>query len=327
MVITTTRPSEQELTDILQPWHEFECTGEDDQYVVNIDKTEEAFAAYDKATVHWLKASDGTLHNPFDENGNWKPEFSQEDPGGLDRRKKFVPPGYEEVELPASEMQSAAEWISEYYGWGIVGTSDVERLKYGVINVDGKGDTVSCFDRTNPNKKWDWWTVGGRFSNRLGPGCNQTQKHNVPIDFLRSSAEAKELVTYDEVQKVRAGRSVKTWAEVRSALPPGAFVTDEIRDSYWHQPVIQEIQAKIRKLWDGPDEYLVSRDLFRLRVRNRALACFAIVKDGKWYQRGEMGWWGAVHDEKDEDAWHAEFNKMYDELPSDVWLTVVDCHI
>lgn len=52
-----------------------------------------------------------------------------------------------------------------------------------------------------------------------------------------------------------------------------------------------------------------------------------ITPDGKWYERGEMGWWAAVTNEKSSDDWDTEFYKMIKELDDDVVVTLVDCHI
>jgi hypothetical protein len=58
-----------------------------------------------------------------------------------------------------------------------------------------------------------------------------------------------------------------------------------------------------------------------------ALRTFAVVKDGNWYERGKMGWWAVVFDEKDEEAWDYEFTKLIQNLDLDTWLSIVDCHI
>ena len=49
--------------------------------------------------------------------------------------------------------------------------------------------------------------------------------------------------------------------------------------------------------------------------------------NGEWHERGKMGWWACVSNEKDEDVWFSEFNKLIDSLPDDTLLTIVDCHI
>lgn len=54
---------------------------------------------------------------------------------------------------------------------------------------------------------------------------------------------------------------------------------------------------------------------------------FAIVKDYEWYERGEMGWWAIVSNEKPEDVWEREVKALLKDLPPETMLTVVDCHI
>lgn len=57
------------------------------------------------------------------------------------------------------------------------------------------------------------------------------------------------------------------------------------------------------------------------------ISAFAVVKDGKWYERGKMGWFAVVSDEKDKDVWIEEVKQLLASLPSDTLLTMYDCHI
>jgi hypothetical protein len=40
-----------------------------------------------------------------------------------------------------------------------------------------------------------------------------------------------------------------------------------------------------------------------------------------------MGWFACVSDEKDEAVWHREFSDLFDGLPDNTLITIVDCHI
>jgi hypothetical protein len=80
-------------------------------------------------------------------------------------------------------------------------------------------------------------------------------------------------------------------------------------------------------IFDGGEKYNVTREQFLEKARKNALILFAVVKDGTWYEKGGMGWFGMVMDEKDPDQWTNEFNKLIEGLPADHWLSVVDCHI
>lgn len=189
LVVTSEPPTDEVLEKTLAPWHEFECTGRDDQYVVEIDKTEEARAAFEKAKETRLRDTEGNLHDLFDDQGNWKPEFSRPDNDRFrSGRKEFIPEGYEKIEIAASEVMSFGEWAADYYGWPMTAASSVDRAdrhKYGHIVVDEAGNVIRCIDRTNPNAKWDWWQVGGRYSGRLAAGYDpEKDPDNQEICFL-----------------------------------------------------------------------------------------------------------------------------------------------
>jgi hypothetical protein len=175
-VVTPEFPTHDVLSKTLAPWHEFECTGLDNEYVIDVDKTEEAREGFEKATETRLRDQQGNLHDRFDDQGNWKPEFSQpdEDRFSSSGRKGFIPEGFEEVEIPASRVMTFAEWASDYYGWRVAKSeAEIDRQdthKYGHILVDANGAVIRCIDRTNPNAKWDWWALGGRYSGRLAAG-------------------------------------------------------------------------------------------------------------------------------------------------------------
>lgn len=51
-----------------------------------------------------------------------------------------------------------------------------------------------------------------------------------------------------------------------------------------------------------------------------------ITPDGEWHEKGKMGWWAIVSDEKEQDAWKEEFRKAVEEY-GDCCVISVDCHI
>lgn len=54
---------------------------------------------------------------------------------------------------------------------------------------------------------------------------------------------------------------------------------------------------------------------------------FAIVKDGKWYERGECGWFGSVFDDKGEKQWSEEVRELIESIDDNEIVSIVDCHI
>ena len=74
-------------------------------------------------------------------------------------------------------------------------------------------------------------------------------------------------------------------------------------------------------------KYTVDREIFIETARNSAISTYALVKDGEWYERGTMGWFGISTNEQDESTWNKFVNKTLDELPDNTRITLVDCHI
>ena len=188
LVVTTEEPTGDVLSRVLMPWHEFECTGLDNEFVQSIDQTAEKRAEYEAETKTRLRGPDGELVSPYEGRfyrdpteeeakaigplggSGWSDSFSYSsrdwgDGGGYRPKVKFVPEGFTEVEVPAREIQSFRDWVEEDTGRPVVPfaeTPNKEEHKFGCILLTADGDVYKVIDRTNPNKKWDWWVRQGR---------------------------------------------------------------------------------------------------------------------------------------------------------------------
>lgn len=334
LVTTPTKPTKAELTALLLPYHEHECTGLED-YCEWVDHTDELDAEWATKKEERVRTEDGRLVYCSSD------EFYR-DP----------------TPIPICELYaSKADYAKTYHGYEPI------------------PDKPGRFGRfTNPRAKWDYWTVGGRYTGHFVPGydpskdqrniktcwlcqgtgkrpdmevangcngCNgtgrmvewptkwvaiegdQVQLKNLPVEALRTQAEQDAAKYFDEVHAIVNGRDWTTWkalGEVHKDDYPAR------REAYNAQPVIQDLNRQMRGLHEW-DTFHVSRAEYLKSARDSALITFAVLHDGKWAERGEMGWWGIVHDEKETWDWEAEFAALLDQLDPETWLTVVDCHI
>lgn len=333
VLVVTPSGTDEEVTKALAPYHEYECTGRDDEFVVDVDRTEEALAAFKADTVVRLKGPDGTLHERFDKTGNWKPEFSKlKDDGRFADRVEFVPPGYERVEVPASDVEASCDWIRGYYGWPIAGEDEVSG--YGYIQVDGERNVVKCIDRTNPNAKWDWWTVGGRWQGHLlstkGAKMDSLRKSNIAVETMRQQAATEAGRLWDRATQIRSEHPVPTtWDKMVEAHPGQIEVA---RDAYHSQPAMVALKSAADISQWNNDPYVeamqVDRDSYTAAAAKQAIMLFGFVDiEGRWNERGKMGWWACVSGEMSKAEWADQFNAWFDSVPDDHFLTVVDCHI
>lgn len=379
LVVTDRRPSQEDLERILAPWHEFECTGVDNEYIQNIDETEKARAKYESSLESRLRAPDGTLHNPYDP--EFYRDFTQEeinkhgkligsgggggiswtsmdwgDDKGYRAKIRFVPDGWKEIQVSSQLHRSFAEWAHSCYGTPLIRPGDIadsranEMLKWGWIQVDENENVIQIIKRTNPNAQWDWWAVGGRFSGFFHPTLDSLYYKGKPglagSEISRNGADIirKCDVNFAAMRRKARNEAEKEWDRVREIVGDiSEFVTfskmlEKHSDNESYARADYFDQLPCRKLSEACkvdtdlysvelEEFLVSREEFVNSRVARSTVFFAYVKDGKWHQRGETLWWGAVAEEKTRDDWTKSFNDMLDSLPDSAWLTVVDCHI
>ncbi len=85
--------------------------------------------------------------------------------------------------------------------------------------------------------------------------------------------------------------------------------------------------------WDEePKQQILSEKLcdqaYKSEIANlNELKPFAVLKDGQWYERGEMGWFAIVSNEKSEEQWDNEIEKLLNDLSDDTLISMYDCHI
>lgn len=288
-----------------------------------VDTEEEYRKEYEEDTsLRYRDPKTGTLYVPWDDRFRVAGTF------GTGTGTHVKPDGWEEIQVPFKNLFPTFESYVE--GWHDSKDRDPENGRYGYWK--------------NPNAKWDWYVVGGRWTGffKLKPGRSGTlgrpgagdnrakfgwvdsaRKRDIDFEGMRSDKAAERLAVYNRVHAVIAGRPVVTWEESLKRFSDNVV---EAREFYWKQPVLEDLQ-KYKLVFFDLEDYLFSVGEFEARERKRAVTTFAVLKDGKWYERGEMGWWACVHNEKDEEKWFEEYSNLLDAVPPDTLLTLIDCHI
>lgn len=277
----------------LQPFHEFECTGEDDQYVVDVDITDKV-----------------------------RSEIEEE--GGI------------------------AGAVEYYIGEGkiVSDESEIDRSgphKYGYAVVKD-GQLVKAVDRTNPNAKWDWWLLGGRWTGyfQLKPGvrgkvgapgvmtspakagrADQCRWGDVDVEGMQEEARVEAEFLFASWQAIyEAHGRPKGWDEVREAHGTDY---DAAREEYHAQSAVKAMRRDEALRWMNPEDLGYDREAYVRKCMRTAIVPFAILKDGVWYEKGKMGWWACVSDVKGD--WLEQAEKLLQEIAPDTLVSLVDCHI
>lgn len=259
---------------------------------------------------------------------------------------------------PISE-DSFTRFVKFYRDRGKLGeTYTEEDLKQCWENWSGnelvKTDTgYASMSTYNPNSKWDWYQVGGRWRGffRVKPGTPEDEyqlgeaswmdsgrpsqltadivrKKDVNINSMIGDALSQHLPLYDQIAAATTGYPVPlSFAEVRAAYNDDLEAS---RKAYWEQPWIAAARTvpEVKEMFFfEPDEYLMSRDEFITKIKDTAIATFAVLINGQWIERGQMGWFGCATNKKDDTQWGKEFLDLWNQIDDNAWLVLVDCHI
>jgi hypothetical protein len=330
----------------LAPYHEYECTGCDDEYVIDVDYTDEV--------NEWLeeKVFAGYRKDNGEPDYLWSVEAADES-------------------LNDWSVMSRAEYFKFADITGENYDQEVEDWFGAKKKEDGK-----YYRHTNPNAKWDWYQVGGRWSGffKLKEGgagllgeqsliakmggadpvspeyADILRKGDIDLEGMMNEVRLAATEEFDHVVEAMGTAVPVSWNSYRDEMKERGWDMDKIREEYRKTEFMRNLSAYLERELEKPREER-SENLFNLwgdvaedyylhlptitasrvryvetRARN-AIVPFAFIKDGQWVERGEMGWWAMVTDEKDKDAWTNEFYEMFMSLPDDTIITLVDCHI
>lgn len=308
LVVTPTGDIE-DVENALQPYHEYECTGYEDEYVETIDMTDELLEEYDDpdATEPALMKGDEVICHKFDRKAlQYYKKVEKTNP--FDSDHKYEPmEGYRIEQVhPKAIYPTLAEYAEFHHGYN---SDEI---------VDGR-----IYRKTNPNAKWDWWQIGGRWSGhfRLKDGSRVDQAKKSDIDFDTEFAEKREVYAkkYDDAQAVIAGRTWTAWKDMCMDD------IDKARKDYHDQQVVKDLEKFDDSFFANLDEYQMDREDYIKGHLTSHVGTFAVIKDDEWREKANMGWWAMTSNEN--DNWSDEFMQILESIPDDHYLTLVDCHI
>ena len=106
----------------------------------------------------------------------------------------------------------------------------------------------------------------------------------------------------------------------------GEFVDECFLDEIdWSPFKTEDYEEETKKDWSG-NEYRKLKDSVKYHYTEND-APFCLIIDGVWYERGKMGWWACVSDEKEKSDWNEEFMNLIKALPEKSIVANYDFHI
>lgn len=195
--------------------------------------------------------------------------------------------------------QEAIDYAREHFD-SCKDKSDEECWKYMAedgYSTDADGNIYSIY---NPNSKWDWWQIGGRFSGLL---FDKEKDYFVDEGYVKDIQFVNDAEAYEH--------ALKFWdVYVEGKEPPD----DDDYDSLYKKEYYK-------------NRYKDKETYARYRAQFSTWA--VVTPDGEWHECGRMGWF-ACSDETDEEAidWYEHYKERFlDTAQPDWYVTVVDYHI
>lgn len=165
-------------------------------------------------------------------------------------------------------------------------------------SVGPDGDELSTY---NPDSKWDWYDIGGRWSGDLrgydGEGHNVLQIKDWDYNYVDPEA-------------------IKYRTRFWEIIVEGAEPTEEEKEEFFS--------------FYKPEYYIEKYGNKSDFVKNRlTFSTWAVLTpDGEWLEPGAMGWFGcSTAEPKEEGMWERDYTHLIDTFDRDYFVTLVDCHI
>lgn len=199
---------------------------------------------------------------------------------------------------------------------------------YEPEDIDPDGGAYSTY---NPDSKWDWYEVGGRYAGRIVLKDNKDGYYPTPnFSWGWRDEDKEELMKggdrVDEayVRDIDFTKMHRTEEDYKEALRYWELIVEGVK------PKNKEEKESVKYNWYKPEYYTERyKDKETYAKCSSSFSMWAVVKDGVWYEKGQMGWWVMSSETHDEAVdWEMNFyDRFIKDLPDNTILTIVDCHI
>jgi len=376
LVVLPRKPTEENklLSKALQPFHEYECTDVLDEHVVFVDEHTEVLKEFEAETEYWRTPCTDECFQGYEDQFYREPNAKEKDIVGMgtgcgggiswSSRDWGDSKGYRaKVRMDDHEIRSLLgyERFKTTKGAAYDSLLDYAEKYHGYTEVqNGRIGRM-----TNPNAKWDWWEVGGRWGGQLlakkpeeafkgeagimgsqfdEKGFDGMCVSNLDLEAMRKQKADRALngiissinekgLSYDEALKLWLNyidnkKSIeKQWDDLPEDDRPAYrnWITEQGEGN----AVFDARESGILDAWGCWGESLPDtvRDPIAYAAARPALTCWAYLEDGVWNEKGSMGWFGMSSDNKDAAEWEDAITKRIEGLPDSYWVVMVDCHI
>lgn len=332
---------DDELEQKLLPFHEYECTGIE-QYIEWVDIHDDYLDKFHNELVEVVLRNGQVIGTKYDRNPEIQALWKRDGIGFSNRDEFILKPGYDLAEISFDEYyESFDQYMSDWCGY-----KEKQNGRFGYY--------------TNPNAKWDWYSIGGRWTGKLilkeiGMGRNGSPglMTNANEDPKRADVALAGDVDWQSIHDESVNRQVDGYllrhhyialAEEQD-MPEQCW---EEAEKAWETNEYSHVVGSVQKLalykfaavlaaqdthhwWDTYDDigaYMnMTEKQYRASIIGEAQTYAFLDLDGNWQQRGEMGWFGMDDRSAGTDNYDEAWWQFVKSIPEDQLVYVIDCHI
>lgn len=168
------------------------------------------------------------------------------------------------------------EWVKEYTGWIIF------EGYYGYWH--------------NPNAKWDWYSIGGRWNGYL-----------LLKNGKRANYAMKKDINFKQMKEDKFINGELAWKQF---LRSNSLMKEGYKNGTPFFPANPDMHKR---------EFTASYG---------SIAPYAVLLEDEWISKGELGWW-AIEKATYENycQWQNHFDDILNKIGDEEIITVIDCHI
>ena len=294
----------------MAPFHEYECDGVNDEFIQDIDQTEELRKTYEERKKTDKEVAGKTF-------------------------LEFIL--YWEGSKPVLKSESEID-------------TETEEQQWGYILVDKNNEVIKVIRRTNPNSFYDYYGKGysafllkKRGANGEWVYTDHAQKKDIDFKSMFEERISNAKKCYRLALSLLGYKDGKyptlehTWSSLVDKFYPdegeATMTRDEAIAIYDAQELVKKWEAIDREtkianfgFFTKVDDFCMSEDEYVASQHIHALS-FGWVQDREYHSRGDMGWWACVSNEKEATSWDKEYEDFLNSLPDDAELTMLDCHV
>lgn len=227
---------------------------------------------------------------------------------------RLLAPFDENMEAPAHKSylgEDSLKRMAEHYGFEPGDEAGILNNLEKWTGEPGGKDEQGYYSMStyNPNSKWDWWTIGGRWSGshirlkngkegikgRPGVFDNET---GIDVCYLKD-------LDFDAIEQNQKERVITAWEEAQKEKNKGL------------KQIVYDVQKG------------ETREQYLKRKTSGTFVTHAVVDKDGWHEAAKMGWFAVEHSRtEEEDVWTTKFRERFLSNPTDkTMIAIIDCHI